>query len=136
MRIDPKVSDYAAHLRSYDEIDIALDTFPYNGGTTTVEALYMGVPVLVRAGDRYVAHMGESILHNAGLANWIAPDEATYAGLGAYFAADLGGLATLRSSLRNRMLASPLFDAPRFARNLEAAIRGMWRLWCAAERRA
>ena len=136
VRIDPKVSDYAAHLRSYDEIDIALDTFPYNGGTTTVEALYMGVPVLVRAGDRYVAHMGESILHNAGLADWIAPDEAAYAGLGAYFAADLGGLATLRSSLRNRMLASPLFDAPRFARNLEAAIRGMWRLWCAAERRA
>jgi predicted O-linked N-acetylglucosamine transferase (SPINDLY family) len=136
VRIDRKITDYAAHLRSYDEIDIALDPFPYNGGTTTVEALYMGVPVLVRAGDRYVAHMGESILHNAGLADWIAPDEAAYAGLGAYFAADLGGLATLRSSLRNRMLASPLFDAPRFARNLEAAIRGMWRLWCAAERRA
>ena len=66
VRIDPKIADYAQHLASYGEIDIALDPFPYNGGTTTVEALYMGVPVLVRAGDRYVAHMGESILHNAG----------------------------------------------------------------------
>ena len=135
MRIDPRVSDYAAHLAAYDEIDIALDPFPYNGGTTTVEALYMGVPVLVRAGDRYVAHMGESILHNAGLAEWIAPNEAAYVDLGARLAGDVEGLAALRASLRNRMLASPLFDAPRFARNLEAAIRGMWRTWCAAERR-
>lgn len=135
VRIDPRVSDYAAHLTAYDEIDIALDPFPYNGGTTTVEALYMGVPVLVRAGDRYVAHMGESILHNAGLDEWIAPNEAAYVDLGARLAGDVEGLAALRASLRNRMLASPLFDAPRFARNLEAAIRGMWRAWCAAERR-
>lgn len=135
VRIDPKIGDYAEHLASYREIDIALDPFPYNGGTTTVEALYMGVPVLVRAGDRYVAHMGESILHNTGLAGWIAADEADYVTVGARFAADLDGLARLRAGLRDRMLRSPLFDAPRFARNLEAAIRGMWRAWCAAERR-
>ena len=135
VRIDPKITDYAAHLRSYDEIDIALDPFPYNGGTTTVEALYMGVPVLVRAGDRYVAHMGESILHNAGLPDWIADDEADYPVLGARLAADITALAALRAGLRQRMLASPLFDAPRFARNLEEAMRGMWRIWCAAQRR-
>lgn len=136
VRIDPKIADYAAHLASYAEIDIALDPFPYNGGTTTVEALYMGVPVLVRAGDRYVAHMGESILHNAGLPEWIAADEAAYPQLGARLASDLPGLAALRAGLRQRMLASPLFDAPRFARHFEAAVRGMWQIWCAAQRRA
>lgn len=136
VRIDPKIKDYAAHLRSYDEIDVALDPFPYNGGTTTVEALYMGVPVLVRAGDRYVAHMGEGILHSAGLPEWIAPDSASYAVTGVARIADLAALAELRAGLRARMLASPLFDAPRFAGNLEAAIRGMWRHWCAAQRRA
>lgn len=136
VRIDPKISGYAAHLASYAEIDIALDPFPYNGGTTTVEALYMGVPVLVRAGDRYVAHMGESILHNAGLSEWIAPDEAAYPQLGARLASDLPALATLRAGLRNRMLASPLFDAQRFARHFEQAVRGMWQIWCAAQRRA
>ena len=136
VRIDPTISDYAAHLRSYGEIDIALDPFPYNGGTTTVEALYMGVPVLVRAGDRYVAHMGESILHNAGLTDWIAPNAASYPGLAARMASDLSALAELRAGLRARMLASPLFDAPRFARNFEDAVRGMWRNWCAAQGRA
>jgi predicted O-linked N-acetylglucosamine transferase (SPINDLY family) len=136
IRIDGRIASYLDHLKSYGEIDIALDPFPYNGGTTTVEALYMGVPVLVRAGDRYVAHMGESILHNAGLADWIAPDEAAYAALGARLAADLPALAALRASLRPLMLASPLFDAPRFARNFEAALRAMWQTWCAAQRRA
>jgi protein O-GlcNAc transferase len=135
IRIDPLIKDYATHLRSYGEIDIALDPFPYNGGTTTVEALYMGVPVLVRAGDRYVAHMGESILHNVGLPEWIAPDEMAYPDLAAKMAADLPALAALRADLRQRMLASPLFDAPRFGRNLEDAIRGMWRVWCAAQGR-
>ena len=130
VRIDPMLKDYAAHLRSYGEIDIALDPFPYNGGTTTVEALYMGVPVLVRAGDRYVAHMGESILHNAGLSDWIAADEDAYVELARQKAADVAALSSLRTGMRVRMLASPLFDAPRFARNLEDAMRGMWRAWC------
>ncbi|HEX4297955.1 MAG TPA: glycosyltransferase, partial [Devosia sp.] len=136
VRIDPKVIGYDRHLATYEEIDIGLDPFPYNGGTTTVEALYMGVPVLAKAGDRYVAHMGESILHNAGLPEWIAADADEYAALGARFARDLDGLADLRAGLRARMLASPLFDAPRFARNFEAALRGMWGAWCAAQRRA
>ena len=133
-RIDGRINDYAAHLGSYGEIDIALDPFPYNGGTTTIEALYMGVPVLVRAGDRYVAHMGESILHNAGLPDWIAVDETDYPVRGARLAVDIEALARLRAGLRQRMLASPLFDASRFARNLEEALRGMWATWCAAQR--
>jgi protein O-GlcNAc transferase len=133
-RIDARVSDYAEHLRSYSEIDIALDPFPYNGGTTTVEALYMGVPVLARAGDRYVSHMGESILHNAGLGDWIAADDVAYATLGAAKSADLTALESLRAELRDRMLASPLFDAPRFARTLERAMREMWHVWCASQR--
>lgn len=134
VRIDGFVSDYAAHLARYREIDIALDPFPYNGGTTTVEALYMGVPVLVRAGDRYVAHMGESILHNVGLPEWIAPDVESYTALATRMAKDLPALAELRADLRARMLASPLFDAPRFARNFEDAIRGMWQVWCEGRR--
>jgi len=136
VRVDPKITNYPAHLASYAEIDIALDPFPYNGGTTTVEALYMGVPVLVRAGDRYVAHMGESILHNTGLTDWLAPNESAYAALGVAKASDLEALAALRASLRDRMVSSPLFDAPRFARNFEAAVRGMWQVWCASHRRA
>jgi predicted O-linked N-acetylglucosamine transferase (SPINDLY family) len=136
VRIDPKLKDYDAHLRSYDEIDVALDPFPYNGGTTTVEALYMGVPVLVRAGDRYVAHMGEGILQSAGLPEWIARDAGAYAATGKRLTSDIAELAAIRAGLRDRVLASPLFDAPRFARNLEAAIRQMWRTWCAAQRRA
>lgn len=132
LRIDEPQTDYAAHLRGYNEIDIALDTFPYNGGTTTVEALYMGVPVLVKAGDRYVAHMGESILHNAGLVDWIAPDEGSFVRLGVQKASDVEALAELREGLRPRMLQSPLFDAPRFARNFEEAVRGMWQAWCAS----
>jgi protein O-GlcNAc transferase len=135
VRIDGRIDDYAAHLAAYGELDIALDPFPYNGGTTTVEALYMGVPVLVRAGDRYVAHMGESILHNAGLSDWIAADATDYAGRGARLASDLEALAALRAGLRTRMLRSPLFDAPHFARSLEDAFRGMWSIWCAAQRR-
>lgn len=122
--------DYAAHLKSYGRVDIALDPFPYAGGTTSIEALWMGVPVLTLAGDRYVSHMGENILHNAGLPQWIAADPGDYVAKAAAFAADLVGLTSLRSGMRARMLASPLLDAPRFARDLENAFRGMWRIWC------
>jgi predicted O-linked N-acetylglucosamine transferase (SPINDLY family) len=109
---------------------MAHDPFPPNRGTPTVEALYMGVPVLVRAGDRYVAHMGESILHNVGMPDWIAADAADYARKAAGFASDLAALGALRRDLRHRFATSPLADAPRFARALEAALRGMWERCC------
>lgn len=111
-------------------VDIALDPFPYNGTTTTVEALWMGVPVLTLSGDRFIARVGDSIMQAVGHPEWIAADTDDYVRKAAEFAADLPALAALRERLRGELLASPLCDAPRFARNLEAAFRGMWRAWC------
>lgn len=123
-------SGFENYLRSFNSIDIALDPFPYNGGTVTVHALWMGVPVLTLHGDHYVAHMGESILHSIGMPEWVAMDEDDYVAKAVAFSRDLDALATLRGSLRERLLASPICDALRFARNLEAAFRGMWAMWC------
>jgi predicted O-linked N-acetylglucosamine transferase (SPINDLY family) len=124
-----KPSSRAEYLRAYHRIDIALDPFPYPGGTTSCEALWMGVPVLTRRGDRFLSHAGETILRNAGLPGWIAADDDAYVAKAADFAADLGGLAALRGRLRAQVLASPLFDAPRFARHFEEAMAGMWQRW-------
>ena len=118
------------HLEIYSRVDIALDPFPYNGTTTSVEGLWMGVPLLALKGDRLVSHMGESIVHTMNLPEWIAADEDDYVAKAVAFASDLPSLAALRAGLRSRLLASPICDAPRFARNLETAFRGMWRKWC------
>lgn len=123
-------SGFEEYLRSYRQVDIALDPYPYNGGTTTVQAMWMGVPTLALHGDRYVAHMGESILHAAGMPEWIAAEEGEYIAKAVAFAGDAASLATLRAGLRARLLASPICDAPGFARNLEAAFRAMWHAWC------
>lgn len=119
------------HFVAYRKVDIALDPFPYPGITTTVEGLWMGVPCLTLKGDRFISHQGESILNNAGLPDWIAQHEDDYVAKAAAFARDTESLAALRAKLRGQVLATPLFDAPRFARNLEEAFRGMWRQWCA-----
>ena len=121
------------YLRAYHEIDIALDPFPYPGGTTSVEALWMGVPVLTKRGDRFVSHLGETILANAGLPDWIAADSDDYVARAVAFASDTAALAGLRAGLRDRVLASPLFDAPRFARHFEAAMLGLWTRWLFTE---
>ncbi|MGB9130308.1 MAG: glycosyltransferase, partial [Thiobacillus sp.] len=118
------------HMETYNRVDIALDPFPYNGTTTSVEGLWMGVPLLALKGDRLVAHMGESILHTMGMPEWIASDEADYVAKAVALAGDLSALTAMRVGLRERLLASPICDAPRFARNLEEAFRGMWRAWC------
>ena len=128
--LQASVADYGEHLSRYHDVDIALDPFPYAGGTTTVEALWMGVPVITRHGDRYVSHMGENIMHNMGMPEWIAADTDDYVRLARAYAADLPRLAALRAGLRERIEASPLMDAPAFARNFEAALRQMWRMWC------
>jgi protein O-GlcNAc transferase len=130
LQLDRAVSDYGRHLAAYNQIDIALDPFPYAGGTTSVEALWMGVPVLTLGGDRYVAHMGENILHHMDMPDWVAETTDDYVAKAARHAADLDGLTALRSNLRHRLAVSPLCDAPRFARHLEDAFRGMWRVWC------
>ena len=117
-------------LASYRRVDIALDPLPYPGGTTSVEALWMGVPVLTLAGERFLSHIGESILRNVGMPEWIAADADGYVARAVSYAGDLPYLATLRNGLRRQVLGSPLFDAPRFAHHFEAALRGMWRVWC------
>lgn len=120
----------AVLLARYGQVDIALDPFPYPGGTTSVESLWMAVPVLSLAGDRFLSHMGESILQNAGLPDWIAADADDYVAKAVAHTSDLQKLAALRSGLRQQVLASPLFDAPRFAHHFENAMRDIWTTWC------
>jgi predicted O-linked N-acetylglucosamine transferase (SPINDLY family) len=117
-------------LAAYREVDIALDPFPYNGGTTTVEALWMGVPVVSLRGDRFVSRTGETILTNIGLAECVADSEDAYIAKARALTADLPRLAELRSQLRSRLLNSPLCDGAGFTRDLEAAYRTMWKSWC------
>ena len=113
-------------LEAYDRVDIALDPFPFPAAPPPSKALWMGVPMVTRRGDRFLSHIGESIAHNAGLGDWIAADDDDYVAKAVAHAADLGRLAGLRAGLRRQVLASPLFDAPRFARHFEAALWEMW----------
>lgn len=120
----------ASFLARYHEADIALDPFPYNGMTTTCEALWMGVPVVALIGDLPVSRASFSLLSNVGLPELAATSAEEYVRLAAELARDLPRLSALRSSLRDRVKASPLLDAQRFARNLETAFREIWRRWC------
>ena len=120
-----------AYLRQYDEVDIALDTTPYGGGTTTLEALWMGVPVLTLAGERSAARSAASILGTLGLDDWVAASAQDYVRLALEHASQRARVAELRSSLRRRLRDSPLMDEARFARDMEAVVRAMWRDWCA-----
>ncbi|MDD2893503.1 MAG: tetratricopeptide repeat protein [Halothiobacillaceae bacterium] len=119
-------SPRAELLAAYNRVDIALDPFPYPGGTTSVEGLWMGVPVITRRGDRFLSHVGETIAHNAGLGDWVAQDEDDYVDKAVKYAADIRALAGLRAGLREQVTASPLFDAGRFARHFEEAMWDMW----------
>jgi len=114
------------YLAAHAEVDVILDTFPYPGGTTTCEALWMGVPTLTLAGDSLLARQGASLLTAAGLEEWVATSKEEYIAKAIALASDQDGLAALRAVLREQVLASPLFDAPRFARNVEDALWGMW----------
>jgi len=115
-----------AYLAAHAAVDVILDTFPYPGGTTTCEALWMGVPTLTLAGETLLARQGASLLSAAGLSDWVANSEDEYGAKAMQFSSDLPKLAALRAGLRQQVLASPLFNAPRFARNFEAALWGMW----------
>ncbi|UEP21552.1 tetratricopeptide repeat protein [Burkholderia ambifaria] len=126
-------SPRAEYFNAYNRIDIALSPFPYPGGTTTAEALWMGVPVIGMKGGRFVTHICESLLHAAGMGDWIAADEDAYLAKAIAFARDRDALAALRATLRERTLASPLCDAARFARNLEDAFHGMWARYVAGD---
>lgn len=124
------------YLAAYQRVDIGLDPFPFPGGTTTAEALWMGVPVLTLSGERFLSRQGVGLLMNAGLPEWVASDHADYFGRAVAHAANLKRLAELRGGLRNQVLSSPVFDAARFARHFEAALRDMWSLWCEQQRQA
>lgn len=118
------------YLEPYAEVDIALDPFPYPGITTTVESLWMGVPVLTLTGIHFQSRQGVSLLTNAGLPEWIAVDADDFVARAVRFAADRSALAALREGLRDRLLASPIFDVTRFGSHFEAALRSMWASWC------
>jgi protein O-GlcNAc transferase len=118
------------YLELYQRLDIVLDTFPYNGHTTSLDALWMGVPIVTLAGQTAVARMGLSLNANLGMTELVAETPEQYVEIATALAADLPRLNGIRSTLRQRMVESPLMDASRFARNIEAAYRGMWRWWC------
>ncbi len=119
------------YLEQYHRIDVVLDTFPYNGHTTSLDALWMGVPVVTLCGDTPVSRAGLSILTNVELPELIARSNDEYVRHAVKLAQDRPRLAQLRSSLRERMKASVLTDAPHFARQIEQAYRAMWQTWCA-----
>ena len=122
---------FDAYLQQYLQVDIALDPFPMNGGTTTCEALWLGVPVVSRSGRSAVSRSGSSLLTNAGLPELIADSWESYVDIAVALATDLAALAQLRATLRQRLRASPLLDAQGFTRDLEALYRDAWRSWCA-----
>ena len=114
----------------FNNVDLALDSTPYSGGTTTGDTLWMGVPVVTLAGERSVSRSAASMLTTLGLADWVAYTAEDYVRLALKFAGDRKLLAGLRSSLRKRMRESPLMDEIGFTRDLEAAYRTLWRRWC------
>ena len=124
------VSERQQHLEAYHEVDIALDTFPYNGTTTTCEALWMGVPVITQAGEVHMSRVGASILHCVGLDEFIAQDDEQYVRRAIDLALAPAARAALRAHMRAGLAASPLLDHAGFTRKLEAQIRHAWHAWC------
>jgi protein O-GlcNAc transferase len=136
--IDPQRITFVGRMKfpeyfaQYQRSDIALDPFPFVGGTTTCDALWMGVPVITLAGDTATGRGGVSLLSNVGLPELIARDPEEYLKIAKDLAADLPRLVHLRATLRNKVRQSPLMDASSFARDVEAAYRQMWTRWCSS----
>jgi predicted O-linked N-acetylglucosamine transferase (SPINDLY family) len=120
----------AAYFERFQQIDVGLDPFPYNGHTSTLDALWMGVPVVTRAGRTAVGRGAVSILSNLELHALIAGSDDEYVQIAVALACDATRLGELRSGLRARMEGSPLVDARQYAAAVEAAFRAMWRTWC------
>lgn len=120
----------AEHMAVYGQVDIALDTFPYNGTTTTCEAMWMGIPVITLGGSRHAGRVGVSLLSQVGLEDLIATSLDDYVQRATALANDIDALAMLRVSLRHRMLTSPLCDEIGFTASIEQAYRQVWKKWC------
>jgi len=120
----------ADYYGAITDADIALDTTPYSGATTTCDTLWMGVPVVTVPGTRPPSRSAASVLHTVGLSEWIAASPDAYVELAVQFARDTPRLAELRRTLRRRMQDSPLMDEARFARDMEQAYRRVWMDWC------
>jgi len=118
------------HFAAYQAVDLALDPFPHGGGMTTLDALWMGVPVVSWAGRTISSRLAAASLAALGLSDFIAPGPGAYVELAVAKASDLGALARLRATLRARLAASELGDPKRYARAVEGAYRAMWRRWC------
>ena len=125
----PRVGS-ADYFRSFNDVDVALDTTPYSGGTTTCDALWMGVPVITVPGTRSISRSTASILATLGLSDWMAASPEDYVRLAVKYAGDQAFITELRRTLRERMRTSPLMDELQFARDVEDAYRRMWRTWC------
>ena len=114
-------------MAEYADVDIALDPVPYNGGTTTLQAMWMGVPVVVKAGNNFVSRMGASFMTAAGLPEWVAPDDDAYVRIAVQMAQDRQALLTLKQGLRARLQAQPAWDIDRYTQDFAQALRNMWR---------
>jgi len=131
-RIDclPLESATMSHLAMYDRVDIALDTFPYGGTTTTCEAVHMGVPVVTLSGSCHAQNVGKSLMTTIGLKECVASDENEYVRIASTLASDVQRISEIRTTLRRDMLRSPLCDAEGFTRALEDIYRNLWQRWC------
>jgi len=118
------------YLTAYNRIDIALDPFPYNGGTTTLDALWMGMPVVTLAGRLAVQCVGASILSGAGLPEFVTRTPEQYLKAALYLAAAVPKRPELRGDIRKALMASPWMDEAGIVREIENAYRDMWRKWC------
>jgi predicted O-linked N-acetylglucosamine transferase (SPINDLY family) len=127
-------SPHRVLLQQYNDIDIVLDPFPYVGGLTTCEALWMGVPTVTLAGETFSSRHAASHMSNVGLADWVAENVDEYCRLAGAHAADVASLAVLRKGMRRRVKESPLCDGPRFGRHLGERLRAAWREWCRTQR--
>ncbi|HEY8747832.1 MAG TPA: tetratricopeptide repeat protein [Tepidisphaeraceae bacterium] len=123
------------YFTQYNAIDVALDPFPYPGGTTSCDALWMGVPVVTLPGQTAVSRAGVSVLSTIGLPEFIARTVDDYVTIASQLALDVARRTHLRSSLRQRMINSPLMNSANFTRDVEAQMRDMWRNWCTASSR-
>ena len=116
-------------LKTYNKVDISLDPFPYSGGTTNFESVWMGVPILTLKGKKFISNCGASINYNLGMSDWIAKDKENFIIKASAFCSDLNKLSDIRAGLREKALNSPLFDSKKFAEDFHGALWKMWKIF-------